>query len=493
MRTLIIAGTSSGAGKTTVALGLMTAFAKRGLTVAPFKAGPDYIDPLFHRRVCGRPSYNLDGWMMGKEAVLKTFGRVAAGADIAVIEGVMGLFDGYDAAGDAGSTAEIAKWLGAPVILVVNAGSMARSAAALVRGFETFDEELSVAGVIFNNTGGVRHKEWLFDAVCLNCRAEPIGALKRDGGLALPERHLGLTTDAAEALTDDWVGALAVRMEREVDLDRLMELAGESDSLPAPKTFVTEKRSVRLGIARDKAFCFYYEENLDLLRSMGAELVPFSPIADGRLPEGIDGLYLGGGYPEAHAGALSANLSLLAEIRGAAEAGLPVYGECGGMIYLSSGLYDTEGNRYPMAGVFPFYVKMLERREALGYVTVRIREENLLGSVGAVFRGHEFHYSRTVDVPDDLKMTVKITRRTGDKEISEGYQVNNVYGSYLHLHFGAFPRVAEHIVGVMRKFKETGSKTMNHGEHRPLRGEQNQRYKTFYHEGQEKRKGKSKP
>ncbi len=464
MKTLIIAGTSSGAGKTTVALGLMAAFRKRGFTVVPFKVGPDYIDPLFHQRICGRPSYNLDGWMMGKEAVLRTFESKAACCDFVIIEGVMGLFDGYDAASDAGSTAQIAKWLGAPVILVLNSRSMARSAAAVVKGFETFDEEVPVAGVIMNGVGSDRHKVWLSEAIKVHCRAEFFGALTRDAGLTLPERHLGLTTERAGDLPDDWIGGLAEKIEREVDLDRLQAAAGFAPSTRPERIFV-QGAPLRIGVARDEAFCFYYEENLDLLRSMGAELVPFSPMTDSRLPEGLDGLYFGGGYPEVHGKALSANEPLRGEIRRAAERGMPIYAECGGMMYLSRGLYDLEGTFHPLAGVFPFAVEVLPRREALGYVTVEIQEENLLGPVGTVLRGHEFHYSRIVEKGRDLLHTTGIRKRAGEEEIAEGYQIDNVYGSYVHLHFGAFPKVAEHLVGVMRQ--NTEKRTDQRRKHSP--------------------------
>jgi cobyrinic acid a,c-diamide synthase len=452
VKTIIIAGTSSGAGKTTVALGLMAAFRRRGLSVAPFKVGPDYIDPLFHKRVCGSASYNLDGWMMGKEAVLNSFSRAAKGHDIAIIEGVMGLFDGYDARSDAGSTAEIAKWLDASVILVVNARSMARSAAALVKGFELFDPGVRLDGVIFNGVGSDRHLKWLKDAVSVHCRTGLFGGFSRESAFSLPERHLGLSTERADRLDERWVLHLAEKIEKEIDLDTLYERAGQVN-LPSDGEQVSLKEKdlpVRIGVARDAAFCFYYEENLERLQSIGAELVPFSPMQDPHLPEGIDGLYLGGGYPEVHAEILSANKTLPASIREASRGGLPIYAECGGMIYLSKGLYDREGSFHPLVGVFPFETEMLERRQALGYVTVTVTEDNLLGSAGSMLRGHEFHYSRILGEIKGMRRTTRIQKRSGEEVRPEGFQVEKTFGSYVHLHFAAFVEVAENLVREMR-------------------------------------------
>ncbi len=457
MKTLIIAGTSSGTGKTTISLGLMAAFRDRGLTVAPFKVGPDYIDPLFHRRVCNRPSRNLDGWLMGKEAVCSSFLRGAEGSDLAVVEGVMGLFDGYDARSDAGSTAEIAKWLGAPVVLVVDAHAMSKSAAALVRGFESFDRDLSPVGVIFNRVGSRRHMGWLSNAVSDHCRARFLGGLFRDPELILPERHLGLVTDRAVGMDTAWIRSLSGKIREGIDLDALYELAGSVDISGTGGDRglrCVEGAPVRIGVAMDPAFCFYYEDNLELLRGMGAELVPFSPLYDDRLPGDLDGLYLGGGYPEMHAERLSRNRGILDGIRERSEAGLPVYAECGGMMLLSRGIYDLSGNFFPLASVFPFATGMLPGRQALGYVTVRITEENLLGPAGGGLKGHEFHYSRIVDREGGFHCTTRLSKRTGEVEKSEGFMVRNTFGSYVHLHFGAFPGVAEHLVGVIRRYKE---------------------------------------
>lgn len=455
MKAVLIAGTSSGVGKTCVSLGLMAALRQRGISVQPFKVGPDFIDPLFHQTVCCRASRNLDGWLMEKEAVLSSFRRASRDADFGVIEGVMGLYDGYDARSDAGSTGQIAKWLDVPVILVVDARSMARSAAALVKGFETFDPAVKIVGVIFNRVAGKRHLQWLTEAVEGHCGARCLGGVLREEELIIPERHLGLSTDFTGAAEAPWVAGLAGAVRRGVDLDRLTVMAAEVQVQEPSRKAGREREegdAVRIGVARDEAFCFYYQDNLDLLEALGAELVPFSPLHDPGLPEGIDGLYLGGGYPEVHAKRLRANRTLLAEVREKSEAGFPIYAECGGMIFLAQGLHDPGGDFHPMARVFPFAVEMLSRRQALGYVTVTLAEDNLLGASGDVIRGHEFHYSRIANQGDaHLWCTTAVRKRAGEESRPEGYRVNNTLGSYVHLHFGAFPEAAAHLVGKMRE------------------------------------------
>ena len=305
-RGLVIAGTQSGVGKTTVTLGLLYALARRGLTVQPFKVGPDFIDPGHHTRAAGRVCRNLDGWMLSREANLALFRRQAREADVAVVEGVMGLFDGYDGASEAGSTAQMAKWLGLPVLLVVDARAMARSAAALVHGFASFDPALNLAGVVFNRVGSPAHLEYLQQAMTSLPGVRCFGGLPRDQELAIPERHLGLATAEDHPLDDAYLDHLADRLETHLDLPGLLAALPRLALPEEPAPAVTPPL-VRLGVARDRAFCFYYPENLELLASFGAELVPFSPLTDRELPAGLDGIYLGGGYPELYAGQLAAN------------------------------------------------------------------------------------------------------------------------------------------------------------------------------------------
>jgi cobyrinic acid a,c-diamide synthase len=449
---LVIAGPQSGAGKTTITLGLLAAGRRRGLKVQPFKVGPDFIDPGHHSHAAGRVCRNLDGWMLTRAANLELFGRQARQADLAVVEGVMGLFDGYDGLSEAGSTAQMAKWLNLPVVLVVDARSMARSAAALVHGFATFDPALPLAGVIFNRVGSPTHLDYLRQALEQAGEVRCFGGLPRHAELAIPERHLGLVTADDHPLAGDYLERLADLMEAHLDLDGLLAalppLALGEDPDPAIPT-----PDVKLGVARDRAFCFYYPENLEWLARFGAAIVPFSPLEDQDLPE-VHGLYLGGGYPELFARQLSANQAMLRAVRERAGADLPIYAECGGLMYLSGEIHDVEGERHAMAKVLPFGVRMLPRLKALGYREVALTADGLLGPAGTRARGHEFHYSEIIAEPADLSRLYQLTARRGGEPVREGYAVNRVLASYVHLHFGSNPEVARHFVGRCRRFKE---------------------------------------
>jgi cobyrinic acid a,c-diamide synthase len=439
---IIIAAPSSGSGKTTVALGVMAALKGRGLRVAPFKVGPDFIDPGHHAAVCGRSSRNLDGWMCGREWVAGSYARGCRGADLAVIEGVMGLFDGASGEDDAGSTAEIARWLDGRIVLVVDARSQARSVAALVKGFVEFDPRLNFAGVIFNRVGTPRHEELLRQAMASVPGLPPVlGCLPREENLSLPERHLGLVMAAEAGLDEAFAARLAAAVEAHLDLEGLLETGGQvSTSDRSVRSGAPTSPAVRIAVARDEAFCFCYPENLELLQGAGAELVFFSPLRDQALPPEIDGLYLPGGYPELHAGELSENVSLLGEIREAATAGLPIYAECGGFMLLAESI---DGRA--MAGLFPGAARMLPRRKALGYRQVELTADSLLGPAGTVARGHEFHYSE-MTLPEEVSRIYRLSRRGGEDLGREGYCRGNVLGSYVHLHFGSNLQLAENFV-----------------------------------------------
>ena len=314
-RAIVIAGPASGVGKTTIALGLMAAFRRRGLAVQPFKCGPDFIDAGHHTRVCDRPSRNLDGWMLSGETNRALFAQHASTADIAIVEGVMGLFDGARNSGE-GSTAAMAKHLRLPVLLVVDASRMAASAAALVRGFETFDPAVRIAGVVFNQLGSAGHYGLLRDALEQAGCAPALGYLPKESSLRIPERHLGLYTAHEDVLSTTALDHLSSLMEQFVDLDRVLEIAAIEDVSDArPRSHREGEGAARIAVARDRAFCFYYEDNLDALRAAGAEIVEFSPLADRTLPDGTDALYIGGGYPELYAAELSANHSMRARYR----------------------------------------------------------------------------------------------------------------------------------------------------------------------------------
>ena len=437
---IVIAGTHSGAGKTSIATALMAAYTRRGLCVQPFKIGPDFIDPGFHQVACGRVSRNLDGWMLSPTANLRIFERASADADLAIVEGVMGLFDGRSASADEGSTAEMAKCLGAPVLLVVDASAMARSAAALVHGFETFDADLQLAGVLFNRIGGARHADILREAVAAYCRSTPFGFLPRSEKIALPSRHLGLTL-AAEALTADCLSEMVAWVEKHIDLDALLAMARERspDLTTSPALPATPAQSkVRIAVARDSAFCFYYQDNLDLLIESGAELVEFSPMSDRELPPEIGGIYLGGGYPELHAEQLSENRAMIEAICQFARAGAPIYAECGGFMYLTEAIVELDGSEHSMAGIFPTRARMQARFAALGYIEPDSVGDGLWLKSGERLRGHQFRYSAMDPMPAEICRAYRSP--------AEGYRIHSVLGSYIHLHFLSCPTFAERFV-----------------------------------------------
>lgn len=449
---LVISGTASGVGKTTVTVALTRALRTRGLRVATFKCGPDYLDPTYHVRAAGSPCHNLDGWLMGQRAVLETVTRAASDADVAIVEGVMGTFDGASPTSDAGSTAQIAKWLDAPVVLVCDASGMARSIAALVHGFATFDPALRVAAVIANRVGSRGHLALLRKAL----PAPPIaGGFTEDALLAFPERHLGLTTAAYDVVPESLFEAWGERAAEWLDLDVLIELARSAPPLLGAVPLATPRSSslprCRIGVAQDAAFHFYYEDNLTRLETLGAELVRFSPLKDRALPD-VDGLYLGGGYPEVFAEELSANRELLAQIGDFSRAGGPIYAECGGLMLLTAGVRTKEGRLHPMVGVFPAHAEMRDRLQALGYMEIETVKPTPLGAAGVRFRGHQFRYSELRQLGDiDCAYAA---RRGRDGELSpEGFIVKNTLGSYVHAHWGRDPAAAEGFVDTCAAFR----------------------------------------
>jgi cobyrinic acid a,c-diamide synthase len=470
----LIAAPQSGSGKTTVSLAIMAGFKRRGLEVAPFKCGPDFIDPGYHRLASGRVSVNLDGWMCPETFVEDTFRLHAGSADVAVIEAVMGLFDGLGSSPLLGSSAQIAAITGTPVVLVVNARGMAASAAALVKGFAEFDPRVRLAGVIFNNVGSATHGELLRKVMA---EAVPgimvLGCIPRDESLAIPSRHLGLVTVEDNPLPPEYLSHLADIAGKHLDLDGLAGLhpppspplskGGAITSSP-----LTEKGAilsppfvkggsegispVRIAVARDAAFCFVYEDNLRLLQEAGAEVVPFSPLDDNALPEGVSGIYLPGGYPELYAERLAANSAMLDAIRCVVRKDMPLYAECGGFIYLTQGMEDPQGMPLTdFAGIFPVRARMLPKRKALGYRQVEFLGDSILGTGGEIARGHEFHYSEIGEMPADVMRGYRVARQ-GVTLGLEGYCLRNCLASYVHLHFGSNPRIAPTFVAACRLF-----------------------------------------
>ncbi|MEX2146784.1 MAG: cobyrinate a,c-diamide synthase [Candidatus Rokuibacteriota bacterium] len=442
-RILVVAGAASGVGKTSVTLGLLEAVRRRGLTVQAFKVGPDFIDPGFHALVTGRPSYNLDGWMCGRDEVMRTVAAHGADADLCIVEGVMGLYDGVDGAGDDGSTAQVAKWLRAPVVLVLDAAAQARSAAAVALGFERFDGDVRIAGVIANRVGGDTHARWIAQAVRAACHAPLLGAIPYDAGLALPERHLGLVTAAEGPLTPVHRRRLGDEVATRVDLDALWAAAAPLPRGPAAAARAAAPRAT-IGVARDAAFQFYYADNLDRLREAGASIVFWSPLADEDLPD-VDGLYIGGGYPEVHARALADNVTLRKAVRRFAEAGRPIYAECGGLMFLADSLVDAGGVEHPMAGVLPSRVSMRPPRMSLGYAGVTLTAAAPLGEPGTMARGQEFHFSTLDPVPDSIPRVYALTSPEGHSR-REGYLIRRALLSYVHIHFASNPSLARAFV-----------------------------------------------
>lgn len=451
MIAFLVAGTGSGVGKTTIALALMAALRECGKTVQPFKCGPDFLDTGHHTAICGRASRNLDAWMLPVEANREVFESTCADADVAIVEGMMGLFDGKAGETEEGSTAEIAKLLDLPVVLVLDASKSARSIAAVVKGFESFDTELHYAGIVLNGVSSDRHYQILQAAIRSVSETPLLGRFPRDPSLTIPERHLGLRTPEEELSPNERLLSFAAVARKHLDFTPLMRLSRPCSKAVAPKrVHASAESDVRIGVARDRAFSFYYEDNLDLLRSDGAEIVPFSPLADSDLPSNLDALYLGGGYPELYAEGLSSNQSMRAAICRFPESGKAIYAECGGMIYLGQSLRVLEGQDFPMAGVMPLQFEMTSRLVQFGYAEVAFTEDCLLGRRGLTVRGHSFHHSRLrreIDVPTSWRIQYSLS---GQSE-QEGFRYKNVLASYIHLHFRSNPALATSFLAAVRR------------------------------------------
>ena len=440
---IVVAGTHSGAGKTTVATGLMAALAGRGLRVAPFKVGPDFIDPSYHALATGRPGRNLDAFLSGPDLIGPLFAHGAAGADVAVIEGVMGLFDGKGG-GELASTAHVAKLLDAPVVLVVDARAMSRSAAAMVHGYATFDPEVNVAGVVLNRVGSATHEGMLREALA-PLGVPVLGVLRRDDAISTPDRHLGLVP-AAERREEAWrsIDALGAVVARSLNLDAVMRLASSAGSLSAepwspeaPEEGGTP--GVRVAVAAGPSFSFLYEENVELMEGAGAEVIPFDPTSDEDLPDGTEALYLGGGFPETYADALSANEPMKESVARFAGGGRPVVAECGGLLYLSR---ELDGRA--MCGVLDASARMTGRL-TLGYREARAPLDSPLAGKDAAVRGHEFHYSAVEPGVGEAPAWVLAGRGP------EGFVSGGVHASYLHTHWAANPELPRRLLRTAKR------------------------------------------
>ncbi len=450
MTGFLIAGTASGVGKTTITLALLAALRRRNLVAQPFKGGPDFLDTTHHTRVSGRPARNLDTWLMSPETNLSLFAQATENADAAIVEGMMGLFDGKDGLTETGSSAEIARLLGLPIVLVLDASKSARSIAATVLGFELFDPTLPLAGIILNRVASPRHLAMLRQAIEARCQTPILGGFPRSPEISIPERHLGLHAAPSTNPEAD-ITQLAALAEAHLDISRLLTLTPTRvHQVWNLRPGSLEPPTIRIGIPQDQAFSFYYQDNLDLLRHHGAALIPFSPIADATLPPNLDALYLGGGYPELHAEALSRNTSMLAVIRTFAQTGAPIYAECGGMIYLAQTLRTPQAI-HEFTALLPLEVEMTSRLVDFGYATITLTRDCLLGPTGTIIRGHSFHYSRLLAAPA-CDASYQITYSLSQRTEPEGYTQGNILASYIHLHFAANPAVAQNFIASIVRY-----------------------------------------
>lgn len=453
---LVIAAAHSSSGKTTLATGIMAWLTRLGYRVQGCKVGPDYIDPAYHQLVTGRRGCNLDEWFLGAEGVREAFARACRDADIAIIEGVMGLFDGHGSRGT-GSTAAIAKILRAPVLVVLDVRSLAQTAAALVRGLQVFDPGVPLAGVVVNRVGSPRHAAMVKQAIEQACDLPVLAALPSWPDLRLPERHLGLKPvfEQVEQVRQ-LVDTLVERLSGELSAGALWEIARSAGSLPLEDPAIwrlpeTPPPPFRLGVVYDEAFNFYYWDGLDYLTTLGAELV-FCRALDGHLPPDLDGLYIGGGFPEMFAGRLAANRPFITAVREAYRQGLPVYAECGGLMYLCRELVDLDGASHGMAGLIPARCIMQKRRAALGYVTARTVCPTLLGPADTVLKGHEFHYSILEYDAPPARPPLEMQQAFAPGVSPGGYAADHLFASYLHLHWAANPEAARYFSRACQQF-----------------------------------------
>ncbi len=433
----MIAGTHSGVGKTSITISLIAGLKSLNYNVLPFKIGPDFIDPGYHTIAAKNISINLDGWMLSKNYNIRNFySRFSSNNDVGVVEGVMGLFDGFSGVGEEGSSSQMAKWLNLPVILVVDCKSMARSIAAVINGYKNFDSDLNLKGVILNNVGSERHLEYLKEAITNYCNIEIVGHFFRGDLPELPSRHLGLVTIEDNIEFKEKIEKFSEIALKRVNFEKLLELSRFELNFKQNIKTTKKKKNFKIGVAKDNAFCFYYYDNLKILENLGAEIVYFSPLNDKHLPEGVQLLYFGGGYPELYAEKLSKNCSLLKEIKDFVEKGKYVYAECGGFMYLTEGIY-IDNEFFPLVGIFKDKAKLDKKLRSLGYREIIFKKDTFLGKKDEIARGHEFHYSYLINNGKNLEKVYKVTSKTSSHFAMEGYIYKNCLGSYIHLHFGS--------------------------------------------------------
>lgn len=450
----MVAGTGSGVGKTSIAMGITRALTRRGFVVQPFKTGPDYLDPSYLSIAAGRPCFNLDVWMMGVDHVRRIFEEAISDADVAVVEGVMGLYDGASVESDWGSSAHLAHVLGIPTLLAIDAAGMARTIAPLVSGCLAFGDGLLCAGVVANRVGSTGHGKLLEKALTSQGLPPLLGAIQKNSLPTLPERHLGLVTAENTRDTESIIDQLADGCEQYMDLDQLLARSRVDirthKPAPATKPALPE---LRLAVAQDAAFHFTYPDNLRALEAAGTRLCRFSPLKDEQLPDEVDGIYLPGGYPELYARQLSQNQSMRAAIQSFSHTGGLVYAECGGLMYLGDGIMDGDGKTWPMVGIIPIVTAIRKRLKALGYNEVTFTHPCLWGAPGLTLRGHAFHYSEIVSEQLEAggwKRAYRLSRPNRNTSTQEGLSKGNVLASYVHLHWAANPDAVSHFISNCR-------------------------------------------
>lgn len=452
---IVIAGTQSGVGKTTVATGLMAALRSAGYTVQGFKVGPDYIDPSYHSMVTGRSSENLDSWMVPSDQILEIFSQASKNADVAVIEGVMGFYDGMNGKDDSGSSSQIAKLLNCPVLLVIDCHQMARSAGAVALGFRDFDPKVKVKGVILNNIAGEMHAQWCREAV-ESIGLPVVGWLPINKKVSLPERHLGLIP-TPEKQNSPVLKEITGFIKEHISIDQVYGIAKSAGPLPAAKKKIfpskKQKADVKIGVAFDEAFNFYYPTNLNLLEQYGAEIVRFSPIKDKELPKGVSGLYIGGGFPEMFLKELESNQSMRKSILQASEKGMPIYAECAGLMYMTKSIADFDGKSYSMVGALEGKTKMTSCT-LIAYVTAEVVNRNILSNKDSSIKGHEFHNSVITDIPQSTKFAYNMLMGQGIKDKKDGWVKNNILASYMHIHFAQNNEIAKSFIEKNRIFQK---------------------------------------
>ncbi|HEQ78623.1 MAG TPA: hydrogenobyrinic acid a,c-diamide synthase (glutamine-hydrolyzing) [Euryarchaeota archaeon] len=455
---ILISGTSSRAGKTIISIGIMRALRNRGYKVQPFKIGPDFIDPSYHNFATGRIGRNIDGFMMSPEDMVEVLVRGSRGADISVIEGTMGLYDSHNALDPEGSTADAARILKAPVVLVANIERISRTAAAFVLGYKLFDKNLNLAGAILNRAGNPRHAYKAKTAIEQLAEMKVLGVVYRNNSLTIPERHLGLVPAYERERLEELFDSLADIMEKSIDIEKLIDIAQNTREIEEyrenPLFIQKKKLNLRVGVARDSAFNFYYQDNIDAFSSAGAEIVTFDTINDRRLPE-LDALYIGGGFPEVQASHLERNSSMKEEIYEFCSSGKPCYAECGGLMYLGESITTKEGDEYEMAGVLPLKTEMKKKFQALGYVRSRVEKSNPIADRGDILLGHEFHHSKVVPT-GKLKFAYKVIRGKGVGDSKDGIILRNTLASYIHLHILSYPKMVENFLSTAESAKHEG-------------------------------------